>query len=41
MGVMVDIAWRPDRPGLISWAALALSGGALALYLGLQLLEQR
>lgn len=39
--VVVDLGWHHNQPGVISWAALALSGGAIALYLGLQLLDRR
>lgn len=33
--VGADLAWRPAQPGVVSWAALAVSGSAIALYLGL------
>ena len=39
--VLADIALHPDRPGVVSWAALGVSGGALALYLGLQFWDRR
>ena len=39
--VVADIAFHPDRPGVVSWAALCMSGGAIALYLGLQVWDRR
>ena len=39
--VSIDLATHPNSLGLFPWAALALSGGALALYLGLQLRDRR
>lgn len=39
--VVVDIALHPDQPGLVSWASLGLSGGAIVLYLGLPFWDRR
>ena len=39
--VIADMAWHPDQPGVVGWAALAVSGSAIALYLGLLAWDRR
>ncbi len=41
IAVMADMLRHPDRVGVVSWAALTVSGGAIALYLGLLVWDRR
>jgi len=39
--VIVDMMRHPAKPGVISWAALTVSAGAIAVYLGLLVWDRR
>ncbi len=41
VAVVADMAWNPADPGVVSWASLAISGGAIALYLGMLAWDRR
>jgi hypothetical protein len=41
IAVMADMLRHPDQVGVVSWVGLTVSGGAIALYLGLLVWDRR